>query len=245
MNGVGGSAFADGAAPFALPANAVTLWTALNDDTLGFVLTIDAQHRYTSCNGVAAASVGKTPPEIVGRTPHEVLAPELAESVAGAVTSVFRTGTPAMIEAFLFGQYIRTTFRPLRNPEGAVTLILIVGTPPGVAQWRPGQAPPGAARGRIPRSDPLSKLSPRELEVLGLLGRGMSVPEAARHLHRSARTVEAHRYAIGQKLKVRNQAELAQVARLAGLAVQVVAPTDAPPPAHTSPPRPPRARRRA
>ncbi|MEM6553386.1 MAG: response regulator transcription factor [Planctomycetota bacterium] len=64
---------------------------------------------------------------------------------------------------------------------------------------------------------PLSVLSSRELEVLALLGQGMSAKEIAGVLHRSPKTVENHRNAIGNKLGVGDRVLLAAMARRAGL----------------------------
>lgn len=64
----------------------------------------------------------------------------------------------------------------------------------------------------------LDSLTPREREVLTLIGHGLSLPEIASRLHRSQKTVESHRLALGRKLRVGNQVELARIAITAGLA---------------------------
>ncbi len=60
---------------------------------------------------------------------------------------------------------------------------------------------------------PLSTLSGRELEVLILLGHGHSVPETAKLLHRSPRTIEQHKASIGRKL---GTSVIADIARRVG-----------------------------
>lgn len=72
----------------------------------------------------------------------------------------------------------------------------------------------------------LDSLTAREREVLALLGRGLSMPEIARRLHRSPKTVESHRLALGRKLKASNRVELARIAITAGLAPLSEAATD-------------------
>ena len=64
---------------------------------------------------------------------------------------------------------------------------------------------------------PLEVLSPRELEVLALLGEGMSMPEVAEKLGLSIHTVHDHRKAIGRKLHMDDRVRLAELAREAGL----------------------------
>lgn len=70
------------------------------------------------------------------------------------------------------------------------------------------------ARGlRIDRS-PLAALSARELEVLHLIGQGMTKNEIGDRIGRSANTVEAHRSNIKRKLDLRSNAELIRFATL-------------------------------
>jgi len=59
---------------------------------------------------------------------------------------------------------------------------------------------------------PLASLSDRELEVLRLIGRGLSTGEIARDLCRSVKTIEAHRANIKEKLSLRGGAELVRFA---------------------------------
>lgn len=66
---------------------------------------------------------------------------------------------------------------------------------------------------------PLNVLSPRELEILALIGQGMSIKEIASILGRSVKTIENHRTSIGDKLKVDDRVHLAEIARRAGLTV--------------------------
>ncbi|MFG0328112.1 MAG: LuxR C-terminal-related transcriptional regulator [Phycisphaerales bacterium JB037] len=63
----------------------------------------------------------------------------------------------------------------------------------------------------------LSALTPRELEILGLIGQGLTSQQIADRLSRSVKTVEWHRVSIGQKLRVRSRVGLARMAIDAGL----------------------------
>jgi DNA-binding NarL/FixJ family response regulator len=62
------------------------------------------------------------------------------------------------------------------------------------------------------RVHPTSDLTDRELEVLTLLGRAQSTKEIAERLFLSAKTVEAHRERIKEKLKLKNGNELVRYA---------------------------------
>lgn len=70
-----------------------------------------------------------------------------------------------------------------------------------------------------PRQEPpeLSGLSQREVEILRLVALGHTNGEIAETLHLSIRTIESHRAHIQQKVGVRSRAELARLARDAGL----------------------------
>jgi DNA-binding NarL/FixJ family response regulator len=59
---------------------------------------------------------------------------------------------------------------------------------------------------------PMDRLTDRELEVFRMIGAGHSVKEIADKLFLSAKTVEAHRDHIKQKLNIRSSAELLRFA---------------------------------
>jgi DNA-binding NarL/FixJ family response regulator len=72
---------------------------------------------------------------------------------------------------------------------------------------RVGGAPPGGER-----TDPIERLSNRELQVLSLIGRGQSSREAAERLGLSVKTVETHRQSLKRKLNLATNAQLLQYA---------------------------------
>jgi DNA-binding NarL/FixJ family response regulator len=61
-------------------------------------------------------------------------------------------------------------------------------------------------------SDPIDRLSNRELQVLSLIGRGLSSREAADGLGLSVKTVETHRQSLKRKLNLATNAQLLQYA---------------------------------
>lgn len=62
-------------------------------------------------------------------------------------------------------------------------------------------------------AEPPDHLTPREIEVLGLLARGFTNPEVAHDLVLSVRTVETHRANIQRKTGTNTRAELIRYAR--------------------------------
>jgi DNA-binding NarL/FixJ family response regulator len=66
--------------------------------------------------------------------------------------------------------------------------------------------------GRHISADPVDRLTNRELQVLHLIGKGMSTRETARLLNVSMKTIESHRQRIKGKINLRNGTQLIQFA---------------------------------
>lgn len=63
----------------------------------------------------------------------------------------------------------------------------------------------------------LALLSPRELEVLALVGEGMTASQIAAIIHRTEDTVNSHRASLLRKLRCQNAVQLSVIAQRAGL----------------------------
>lgn len=66
-------------------------------------------------------------------------------------------------------------------------------------------------------TEAVESLTPRQREVLALIGQGLSTAEIARRLYRTVKTIESHRLMLGKRLGARNRVELARIAIQAGL----------------------------
>lgn len=73
-----------------------------------------------------------------------------------------------------------------------------------------------SGRGRD-ATEAVQGLTPRQREVLALIGQGLSTAEIARRLYRTVKTIESHRLMLGKRLGARNRVELARIAIRAGL----------------------------
>jgi DNA-binding NarL/FixJ family response regulator len=71
-----------------------------------------------------------------------------------------------------------------------------------------------AAGGIAVSSDPIHSLSNRELQILLMIGKGMSTRDAAQALNLSVKTVESHRQRIKRKLNLSSGAQLVRYAVL-------------------------------
>ncbi len=82
----------------------------------------------------------------------------------------------------------------------------------------PRQAAPRPRGDDRPPRTAIGTLTPRELEVLRLIGKGLSRTEIATELSRSAKTVDGHQDRLMRKLGVESRAELVRLAIREGLA---------------------------
>ncbi|MCL4210860.1 MAG: response regulator transcription factor [Phycisphaeraceae bacterium] len=80
---------------------------------------------------------------------------------------------------------------------------------------RPADRP--ASRDDVRPASRLDLLTPREIEVLRMIGKGMSRTEIAQATHRSPKTIDNHRAAIMEKLQIHDRVELARFAIREGL----------------------------
>jgi DNA-binding NarL/FixJ family response regulator len=71
-----------------------------------------------------------------------------------------------------------------------------------------------AAGGSQMAVDPIDQLSNREMQILLMIGKGMSSRDAAHSLHLSIKTVESHRQRIKRKLNLDTGAQLVRYAML-------------------------------
>jgi DNA-binding NarL/FixJ family response regulator len=69
-----------------------------------------------------------------------------------------------------------------------------------------------AARGAHVSSNPIDRLTDRELQILHLVGKGMSTRDTARTLNLSVKTIESHRHRIKYKLNLATGSQLVQYA---------------------------------
>ena len=89
-----------------------------------------------------------------------------------------------------------------------------------------------ASGGQYASANPIDRLSNRELQILHMIGKGMSTRETANALNLSVKTVESHRQRIKRKLNLSTGTQLVQYAVnwFTGREASGPAGTDAPPP---------------
>lgn len=161
---------------------------------------------------------GRRAAELVGRPLAELTSDEAAAERHAISREVIRSGQPRVIRDLWNGRALCVTIRPVAPwddaPSGAVVAIFRHAWPEPAGMPNPCA---GAHQLRIVDLGPLAQLSKRELEVLAHIGEGLTNAQIASRLHRTAKTIEAHRTSLAAKLGVGTRVELAAVAARAGL----------------------------
>lgn len=199
-------------------------WDALLSDPTVGMLVADENGQAVFCNDQAAAfyrGAGAKGSDCLGLGWARDLPKDAVDQRVKILADVKSSGQPAAIRTIFNGVQTLVIVHPIPSRAGEAARFLMILRPisgPGFA---------AAVQGKIPvvltksvDLGPLSVLSPRELEVLALVGQNLSSREIASVLHRSEKTVENHRYSISKKLSGASTAKLAALARRAGLTLE-------------------------
>lgn len=192
-------------------------WEALIADTESVVGIVDGDGRIHFANDLARRGLGVEPDaDLSTRTLHEFFPEDYVEERLSLIRRALETGRPLTVLGMTFGCWVRSVYRPIA-PDNTTALVVC----------RPATETDRAEAGDAACEDvvhaqthdmgPLAALTQRELEVLRLIGEGLSTAQIADKLHRSVKTMEWHRVALGAKLKVKSRVELARIALRAGL----------------------------
>lgn len=192
------------------PVDVATLWRALCDDPYVWVVNADGIIRFVNESG-AQFYLGVAAEEVVGKRLGEVFPETFTRERMEVVRRTLETSSSVRFSTHWGGQWLRARVWPMESPEAAVLVVV-----------RP-------CFDECPRADesllellerdgrPLGALSPTGRLVLAGIGEGWSTAEIARRMHRSVKTVEWHRGALGRRLGCANRVALARLALLAGL----------------------------
>lgn len=196
--------------------NCATLWNSIASEP-GLGVAIITRSNVIEFGNHAMARLWLQDPEqqVIGKTIPEVLPDALAEQAAKTVARVVDSDTRIVRRIIWGGKPIQATYSWIDGVGGAEGRVLITARV-GYVDFPEGEKV-------IVEDSPLIELGPlnvltnRELEVLAMLGRGMRIKEIADTLHRSPKTIENHKDAIGRKLNETDRARLTRIAVEAGL----------------------------
>ncbi|MEM9753957.1 MAG: LuxR C-terminal-related transcriptional regulator, partial [Planctomycetota bacterium] len=205
------------------------VWDALTAEPHTGVSLMTADGRITYVNAQATAiyfGPDADPKRIAGRMIDELYPPAFCEDRRRVLKQVASTNKPMLFRTIWRGfQHHAWLYPTPTEPESSESSPHPL---PGVLVITrrsfddPGDIPANPADytyecAEVNDLGELDVLTPRELEVLALLGQGLSVPEVAGLLHRSGKTIETHRDRIAQKLRKRSRGELVMLVQRAGL----------------------------
>lgn len=202
-----------------LAANAREVWDALALDSGADVCVIDGDGRILYIAPLCSWwEKGVSDQSAIGRTMHDLIDREKADERLGIVRLVLKSQRPVVSYSIWRGIRTRSVFRPLFDEAGVATNVLVLSR--GIVpadEARPGHLEHQIVTIRHEDRGDLARLTPREIEVLSYIARGLTTQRIADVLGRSRKTIEAHRLALGSKLNARNRVELARIAIDAGL----------------------------
>jgi DNA-binding CsgD family transcriptional regulator len=203
-----------------IPQDLHSMWACLVEDASGAVEMITSGGQVVFANDYAiwfhSPSTQRQP--LVGRMLKEFLPEAIAQERLKIVQEACLSGKPIAVEGMLRGRLVRTVYRPLPQRHGTGQCVL------AVTRICTEQASTRivASRMTVRKAEfhdygDLSRLTARELEILKLIGIGLSTSEIAAKLGRSVKTIEWHRVALGEKMGITNRVELARIAIAAGI----------------------------
>ena len=155
-----------------------------------------------------------------GRDAYALVPKEFADHTMFVIRMVTDKRCCVVDRTIWRGKQLKSTIAYLDPPPGELPRVI------AISRHMPGRmdamdSEDGVVRIECQVADfgPLDVFSPRELEVLALIGQGLRVVDIADVLHRSPKTIENHRLSIGRKLSLKpsNRVSLARLVFDAGL----------------------------
>lgn len=200
------------------PTDDSVLWTALLRDSSCRVAVIDQTGAVEFANEACAKTrLDANQPKPLALT--DLYPAPLADERLRILRRTLSTAAGITLIGLVRGRLVHDSFRPLSARGEGIGRVLMVSADASPSESSENVQGDGHELVRAVHDDlgPLEALTKRELEVLTHIGMGLSTADIAKSLHRSVKTVEWHRVALGNKLGATNRVELARIAIRAGL----------------------------
>ena len=197
-----------------------SIWSALsNTPGIGVSIT-DADGQLLFVNDTAQVLFSQeSGVEYLGKNISDFHPPEFVQERLAMIRRVINERKPLVINHIYHGVGITSTVWPINDRTPPFNRVIVVTREHSKLQGVELENQIETVGTDYIDLGPLDVLSQRELEVLALLGHGLSVPRTAAILHRSPKTVERHKASISEKLQVHGQAELVAIVNAMGLDV--------------------------
>lgn len=193
---------------------------AFLDDAGCAVAVCDLEGKIYFANRTAMETVGLDPRDPpLGKTLHDLIPAATADMRLSMIRRVFDDPQrkPQVGLCATEGAWRRLAVRVLDATPGAERALLVCAPLAEEVTMNDLAGPEQAFCQIAVDLGPLSRLTEREMQVLRLIGLGLSTQDIAERMHRSKKTIEWHRVSLGSKLDVTNRVELARLALRAGL----------------------------
>ncbi|TWU34999.1 PAS and helix-turn-helix domain-containing protein [Novipirellula artificiosorum] len=197
-----------------------SIWRALSRTPGVGVSITDAEGRLLFVNDTSKVLFSKSSDiDYEGKRISDFHPPEFVAERLELIARVLREGKPLSLCHIYHGRRIESTVWPIRDRTPPFNRVIVVTQARTADQSHHGSTEPQieSVKTQYIGLGPLQVLTRRELEVLVLLGHGLSVPRAAAVLHRSPKTIERHKDSISKKLKLHGQANLVTLTTSIGL----------------------------
>ncbi len=194
-----------------------SIWAALLLDTQCCVnlAEIDGTIRYGSSGADRCGCASEKCPFKGIENVTDNLPDEQAAKLLSCMRRASENNTTIVLVWFLAGIRSRTSIRPIETDSSPLVLLTTRSAKGAyLSEESDGEE---VIHSLVGDAGPLASLTPRETQVLEMIGRGYSTAKIAKTLDRSTKTVEWHRASIGNKLNASNRVELARIAIAAGL----------------------------
>ena len=203
--------------------NSGIVWNALvTQPGIGIVMISEAGVvQYVNDQGAHLfVGEGESGESFIGRDIHNFMPSPFVDERLDLFKQMKQDDQPRLLRSIWHGAQHFSWIQQLPQKDGTVSFLVITRR---VGKGDEEQLMEEAGDIKIEESnvidlgEELGKLSPRELEVLALMGVGMRIDDIAKALHRSPKTIESHRLSMGRKLQIKDRIMLARLANRAGL----------------------------
>lgn len=207
------------------PGDVASLWKAITMEPGAGVTVVRMDGRILFANDeIAKVVVG---PEgrgagYIGKNLADLFPREWVQERLRLLEKVVTTGRPIVVRAIWNGVQGLSWWSRVKGRRGAEGDHVLIVTRRAGGEEALEQIAPGVevVQSSTVQLGKLGALTGRELEVLALVGQGLSIKEIAACLTRSVKTISRHRDSIGKKLAQSDRVRLAEMAWRAGLTVK-------------------------
>ena len=190
-------------------------WDLLRSQPGVGVLIIDVDGLVLYANGQARTIYYGDDFNPVGLTIEDVEGAAFAAERMRVIREVVETGKPQSIRHIRGGRLTQATISRMEPVPGRKPRVISVTRQGLVDEPLPEDMP--VLNSELIDLGPLDVLTPREVEVMSLIGNGAPLKAIANLMGISQRSVERYRTDIARKLQVNTLAEIARLVQRAGL----------------------------